>query len=125
SSSIRWWAPAASRWPPAIRSGARSSRFAVALARPALAGRGLVEELERVLDEPRRDGGRIEIAELRPVGVGGDDRLGHRAMAAGAAEIAEVLLHELAGIARVAQVAHRHDERAADQARDDRPLGVF
>jgi hypothetical protein len=33
--------------------------------------------------------------------------------------------HELAGVARVAQVAHAHDQLAADDAGDDRPLDVF
>ena len=66
-----------------------------------------------------------EIAELLPEPVDRHDRLGHRAMAAGAADVAEPSLHELTRVARVAEVAHAHDQRAADDAGDDRPLDVF
>ena len=55
----------------------------------------------------------------------GHDGLGHRAVAAGAADVAEVRLHELAGVPRVAEVAHAHDELAVDDAGDDRPLDVL
>ena len=46
-------------------------------------------------------------------------------MAAGAADVAEHGLDELAGVARVAEIAHAHDELPGDDARDDRPLDVL
>ena len=54
-----------------------------------------------------------------------DHRLRHRAVAAGAAEIAERGAHDLAGAAHVADVAHGDVELAVDGARDHRPLRAF
>ena len=53
------------------------------------------------------------------------DGLGHRAVAAGAAERREVLPDELAGVARVAEVPHRQHQHLVDDARDERPLDVL
>jgi hypothetical protein len=38
---------------------------------------------------------------------------------------AKPALHELAGVARIAQVAHAHDQHLPDHAADDRPLDVL
>ena len=46
-------------------------------------------------------------------------------MAAGAADRVEVLADELAGVARVAEVADRDHQRVVDDAGDDRPLHVL
>ena len=46
-------------------------------------------------------------------------------MPAGTADVAEPAAHEVAGVARVAEIAHRDDERVVDDAGDHRPLHVF
>ena len=53
------------------------------------------------------------------------DRLGHGAMAAGAADVGEVAADELAGVLRVAEIPDRNHERVVDDAGDDRPLDVL
>ena len=110
SSSIRWSGPAASRSPSRpTSSGPRSSGFLLPLATllVLVGGVALVQELQRLLEDLRRHGFAGGLAELLLVRRHRHDRLGHRAVAAGAADRAEDLPHELAGVARVAQVAHR------------------
>ena len=46
-------------------------------------------------------------------------------MTAGAADVVEPAADEVARIARVAQVPHRHDERVVDHTADHRPLHVL
>ena len=67
----------------------------------------------------------VEAAELLPERRRRDDRLGHRAVAAGVADPGEAGLDEVAGVAGVAEVAHRHDDVAVDHAGDDRPFDVL
>ena len=66
-----------------------------------------------------------QVAELLPESIDRHHRLGHRPVPPRAADIPEPPLHELPGVPRVAQVAHAHDERAADDAGEDRPLDVL
>ena len=59
----------------------------------------LVEELERELEHLVGELLGLQVAELLLERPERDDGLGHRAMAAGAADVVEVLPHELAGVA--------------------------
>ena len=85
----------------------------------------LVQELERHRQDALGELVGRQGAELAAEGLDGDHGLGHGAVAAGVADVGEVLPHELAGVARVAEIPHRHHERVADEAGDDRPLDVF
>src|SRR5262249_8106551 len=83
------------------------------------------EELVHEILELRPDHLARQLAELRAERAHGDDRLRHRPVAAGAADVGEEPPHELAGVLRIAEVAHRNDERLVHDAGDDGPLHVF
>src|SRR6185503_4906730 len=95
------------------------------LDQPLVAGLVLVEELERHGEDALGKPFGLQVAKLGAERGQRDDGLRHRAMAAGAADIGEIFPDELAGVARISEVAHRHDERVVDDARDDRPLDVL
>ena len=81
-------------------------------ARPALAAR---RRCRRVRESPNFSWKRAQR----------DDGLGHRAMAAGAADVGEEPPHELARVLRVAEVPHRNHQRVVDDAGDHGPLDVL
>src|SRR5262249_48789072 len=66
-----------------------------------------------------------QIAELLAQRAHRDHRFGHRAVAAGAADVGEEAPHELAGVLRVTEIADRDHQRIVDDAGDDRPLHVL
>src|SRR5690349_2194315 len=80
------------------------------------------QELFGELADAGGDADARQVAELTTKAFHRHDGLGHGAMPAGAADVREVRLHELAGVARVAEVPDAHDELAADDARHHRPL---
>ena len=84
-----------------------------------------VEEGEHELEHALVDAAAFVGPELPLEGLERHDGFGHRAMAAGAADVVEPAAHEVAGVARVAQVADRHDEGVVHDAGDDRPLDVL
>src|SRR6266850_4574152 len=85
----------------------------------------LVQELERQRQDLAGELVGLQVAVLVTEPAQRHHGLCHRAMAAGAADVREVLPHELARVARVAEVADRHHQRVVDDADDDRPLDVF
>ena len=91
-----------------LRSGLRAVQRATV---SFFSCRGFVEELVGHFREPERQRGAFEIAVLRAEPFDGHDRLGHRAVAAGGADVGEPALDEFTGVARVAQVPHADDQR--------------
>src|SRR4029079_8729092 len=146
SSSIRSWGQAATSWSPNLGqtlSGgsrrrnsvwsrlARNNRlFFAFLARLLVGAVGVVQELERQLQQPFRDStiavgwfgdvGIFERSVFRDEAIRRHDRLRHGAVTSRASDVREQLPHELAGVARVADVAHRRHERSVDDARKKR-----
>src|SRR5512132_1311456 len=54
-----------------------------------------------------------------------DHSFGHRAMAAGAADVVVELFHDITGALNVTDIAHRYHHAIFDQARYDSPLDPF
>src|SRR5947208_2862596 len=95
SSWTRWLGPAATSWSPVGRLP-RSSRFFL----PFLAGLllravGVVEKLEREILQPLCHRESVERPVLLDVLLDWHHCLGHRAVAAGAADVGKQLSHEL------------------------------
>jgi hypothetical protein len=79
-----------------------------------LVGLVLVEELEGEAQDLVGELVGLQVAELLFEGANRHDGLRHGAMAAGAADVVEVLAHELTGVPRIAQIPHRDDQRVVD-----------
>src|SRR5213082_19667 len=74
----------------------------------------LVEEVVGHLGEAGRKRSAVEVTEFGAEAVERHDGLGHGAMTAGRSEVREPSLHELSGVARVAEVADADDQRGPD-----------
>ena len=84
-----------------------------------------MQELQHELEHPLVDAAALIGAELLLKRFERDDGLGHGAVAAGAADVVEPTAHEVAGVPRVTEVTHTHDEGVVDDAGDDGPLDVL
>src|SRR5262245_58637204 len=90
----------------------------IANGEPRLFVARFVEELEHQLQDALVDATALVGAEFLLECFERHDGLGHRPMPAGTSDVAEPALDEVAGIARVAQVADRYDEAVVDDAAD-------
>src|SRR5688500_5625164 len=101
-----------------MRSGydLAATRYDVGVDEPLVGGQVLVEELEGQVQHLVGELGGLEVAELGAEGRERNARLGHRAVTTGAADVVEILPHELAGVLRVTEVPYRHHDRFVDDA---------
>ena len=91
-----------------VASLASRDSLAVSFLRSAGSG-DVAQEGRGHLAQAQRDVRVAQVAVLLDEALPRHDGLGHRAVTAGAADVAEPALHELAGVPRVAEVAHRDD----------------
>src|SRR5687767_3102954 len=80
----------------------------------------LLQQIRHPLTETLVDGSEARLKRLE-----GHYCLGHGPMTAGRAEVDEITPDEIAGIASVAEVAHRHHERSVHDSRHQGPAHVL